>query len=49
MEFYPHWRITQGTILIMGQIFIVGSEVHMINVTEIVSRIKRDEFPFNSF
>ena len=49
MEFCLYWRITQGTILIMGKIFIIGSEIDMITVTEVVSKIKREEFSFNSF
>lgn len=32
MEFCVHWRITQCTILIMGQIFILDNEVYIISV-----------------
>lgn len=33
----------------MSKIFIIGRDAQMISVTEVVSRIKRDEFSFNSF
>ena len=37
MEFCLHRRITQSTILIRGQIFILNNEILVISVTKVVS------------
>ena len=48
IEFRLNWRITQGTILIMGQIFILDNEVCVISLTKVVSSNQEGWIPFEN-
>lgn len=48
MEFCLHRRITQSTILIRAQIFVLNNEILIISVTKVVSGYQEEWIPLKN-